>query len=91
MPQTATPLADSVEDPWIRRELKRLAAVAIVRESAYFMEAERRGIHIPGPNPYDRTVSKRSWERSVHEWRHALQDAILHVHGVRMTYSKSSF
>ena len=57
-------------DGWPRRELKRQAAVAAVKELAVYqeLEASRAAGYeagaVPGtPDPRDRATSKRRWEK----------------------------
>ena len=59
------------EEVWERRTAHRLAGVGAIKRSAhYLIVTEDTGNARPKtPDPGDRTVSKRSWERGVQQWR----------------------
>jgi hypothetical protein len=65
--------ASPEEDVWERRTRKRLNAVAHVLKTADYIEVLNRGLHVDAPDPLDRSVSKRSWEKSVQVWRATLR------------------
>jgi len=63
-------------DPWPRRTLKRLAAVDhIKRTAAYAAYVESARPPLDAPDPLDRTISKRQWEKIVQAWRAELRRA----------------
>ena len=63
------------EAVWAVRQQTRLAGVRHVRRSQdYIVCILVGGTGITEPNPYDTTVSKRSWERSVNSWRRDLKE-----------------
>ena len=63
------------EAAWAVRQQHRLAGVRHVRRSQdYIVCMLVGGTGITEPNPYDTTVSKRSWEKSVQRWRHDLKE-----------------
>ena len=62
--------AESVEQ---RRLRKRHASVAAIMRTPEFIECQRLGLHVVGPDPADLAVSKRRFERSIQDWRRALK------------------
>lgn len=71
------------EEVWQFREQKRQSAVALFKKSMEYQHLEscRRK---PGgraataavphsPDPWDRSISKRAWERSIFEWKACLR------------------
>ena len=63
------------EAVWAVRQQHRLAGVRHVRRSQdYIVCMLVGGTGITEPNPYDTTVSKRSWERYVNTWRRDLKE-----------------
>ena len=63
------------EAMWAVRQQHRLAGVRHVRRSQdYIVFMLVGGTGITEPNPYDTTVSKRSWEKSFQRWRHDLKE-----------------
>ena len=63
------------EAVWAVRQQHRLAGVRHVRRSQDYIVCMRvGGTGITEPNPYDTTVVKRSWEKSVQSWRHDLKE-----------------
>ena len=67
-----TPNGD--ENDWQRRLSHRLAGVRSVKTSSDYAACCARP---PTPDPYDRTVTKRRWERSIQEFRQALRGEVL--------------
>ena len=66
---------ETEEQMWERRGSHRRAGIAAVKRSADYIAALKRcGQRPTTPCPEDRTISKRSWERSVQEWRVFLRD-----------------
>ena len=66
---------ETEEQMWERRGSHRRAGIAAVKRSADYIAAlERCGQRPTTPCPEDRTISKRSWERSVQGWRVFLRD-----------------
>lgn len=71
---------EDVED-WERREDKRVKAIDMVKGTSLYQDAHTQvrasdpncGTRAPTtPDPHDRAMSKRKWERVVLEWRAAL-------------------
>ena len=58
------------ETTWRRRACKRLAAVSAVKATRDYMTCRSRP---PTPDPFDRTVTKRCWERSIQNFRRVLR------------------
>jgi hypothetical protein len=71
--QTAPSTMDASDEVWARRHTKRWNAVHHVLKSDDYKECVRMGYVIAAPDPEDRRVSKRAWERSVQDWRKALK------------------
>ena len=66
---------ETEEQMWERRGSHRRAGIAAVKRSADYIAALKRCSQRPAtPCPEDRTISKRSWERSVQGWRVFLRD-----------------
>lgn len=64
------------EEVWRRRSAHRAAGVAAVKRSADYISAAA-GPRVPRPktpDPTDRKLSKRAWERGVQQWRMDLKD-----------------
>ena len=58
---------------WSRRLAKRLAGVSFVKATADYAACYPRP---PAPDPSDRTVSKRGWERSMQDFRCRIRSAL---------------
>lgn len=58
---------------WQRRTFKRLLAVTAIKASPEYDYPGNAELRPQTPDPYDRGVSKRRWEKSVMHWRHALR------------------
>ncbi len=75
--QGKEPLGEPGETAWAHRLCHRSDAVDAVKRSADYeamVELVSSGRLDPGtrphtPNPLDRTISKRHWERTVQDWR----------------------
>ena len=53
----------------------RKAGVRAIKRTPEYMAATRALVPRPRtPNPTDRTLSKRAWERSVQVWRKGLKE-----------------
>lgn len=66
------------EEVWQRRSAHRAAGVAAVKRSADYISATADP-HVPRPNtpdPTDRKLSKRAWERGVQQWRMDLKAVV---------------
>jgi len=66
------------EEVWQRRSAHRAAGVAAVKRSADYISATADP-HVPRPNtpdPTDRMLSKRAWERGVQQWRMDLKAVV---------------
>ena len=70
---------ESNEEDWQRRLAHRAAGVAAVKRSADYLSvtADPNVARPTTPDPTDRTLSKRTWERGVQLWRFALRDVVL--------------
>ena len=64
----------------LRRQIKRQAAVAAIKNTPAYIVVKARGRRSPTPDPEDRTISKRSWERSIMEWRKNLREQLRDLH-----------
>ena len=64
----------------IRRQIKRQAAVAAIKNTPAYIVVKTKGIRSPTPDPENRNISKRSWERSVMEWRKSLREQLRELH-----------
>ena len=71
-------IAECEEVVWGRRHAKRSAGVDAVKRSADYMCLIDRAIQPrpTTPDPLDRQVSKRRWERSVQAWRANIANAV---------------
>ena len=58
------------ETIWRRHLAKRLAGVRFVKATADYAACCSRP---PTPDPFDRTVTKRKWEKSMQDFRRALR------------------
>ena len=66
------------EEVWQRRSAHRAAGVAAVKRSADYISATADP-HVPRPNtpnPTDRKLAKRAWERGVQQWRMDLKAVV---------------
>lgn len=82
-----------MEEVWRHRCLHRQDGVCAVKRSVHYTILEAAQVQRPkSPDPQDRTVSKRDWERSVQRWRFGLavgcaalsRDAIMEVGALRL-------
>ena len=64
---------------WQRRTFKRLQAVSAIKASPEY-DYPGNAMRPQTPDPYDRGVSKRRWEKGVMHWRRALRGAL----GIRL-------
>ena len=78
---------------WRHRCLHRQDGVRAVKRSLHYTILEAAQLQRPkSPDPQDRTVSKRDWERRVQQWRFGLavgcaalsRDAIMEVGAIRL-------
>ena len=80
----ATPVLNQCPDAWARRHSKRAEAIAAVKRSHEYQafssssqefqdDCRLRLSMIDEPDPSDRSISKRSWERAVQVWRFDLR------------------
>ena len=68
------------DDPdWLRRSTRRQAAVAAIKKKQLYvnltfarMQGTANGDEPTTPDPTDRLISKRSWEKHMQDWRRAL-------------------
>jgi len=68
------PIPAASEGEWQTRNLKREAAIAMVRKSPEFKKCVAAGRQLPaGPDPSDRSISKRQWEMQVMKFRDAVK------------------
>ena len=66
------------EEVWQRRSKHRAAGVEAVKRSADYITAAANP-HVPRdktPDPTDRKLSKRAWERGVQQWRMDLKPVV---------------
>ena len=63
-------------DVWQQRLNKRQHAVHSIKKKPEYMSwlANKVSVRPLTPDPQDAKVSKRQWERSVQQWRRALQE-----------------
>ena len=75
------PNEDVTEEVWQRRSAHRLAGVTAVKRSTDYVAAtDDPNVPRPStPDPTDRRVSKRAWERSVQEWRLGLKAVVANL------------
>ena len=69
------------EETWQRREAHRTAGVVAVKRSRQYLivTEDTENARPKTPNPRDRTLSKRGWERGVQVWRVKLEAAAIAV------------
>ena len=69
------------EDTALRRVAKRVEAMAAIRRTPAYIIVSRRWAALPRPpDPHDRTVSKRTWEKSVMNYRQTLRKLLWEIH-----------
>ena len=61
--------SSEVEEVWRVRSAKRLAAVQFVKSTPDYLTC---AVRPSTPDPYDRAISKRTWEIGVRVWRRML-------------------
>ena len=61
---------------WQRRIRHRRAAVTHIKCTPEYVAANAHSSRPRTPDPEDRNVSKRSWEKSVKAWRRDLQHLV---------------
>ena len=66
---------------WQRRSAHRAAGVAAVKRSADYISAtaDPRVPRPKTPDPTDRKLSKRAWERGVQQWRMDLKSVVANL------------
>ena len=64
------------EADWQRRVSHRCATVRYVKSTWEYKASAANSSRPSTPNPEDRDVSKRVWEKSIKTWRRDLQDLI---------------
>ena len=64
------------EADWQRRLSHRRAVVSYVKSTWEYKASAANSSRPSTPNPEDRDVSKRVWEKSIKTWRRDLQDLI---------------
>ena len=64
------------EEDWERRIRHRRAAVNHIKCTPEYVAANAHSSRPPTPDPEDRNVSKRSWEKSVQAWRRDLKHLV---------------
>ena len=69
------------EEVWQRRSAHRAAGVAAVKRSADYISAtaDPRVPRPKTPDPTDRKLSKRAWERGVQQWRMDLKGVVANL------------
>ena len=76
------PNEDCTEEERQRRSAKRVAGVAAVKRSTDYYVVAIANPSVPRPStpdPTDKKVSKRSWERSMQEWRWDLKGVVANL------------
>ena len=65
------------QDNWPARQKKREAGVQYIKGTMEYRQSQERSPHSRPrtPDPTDRTISKRSWERGMQLWRSELRAA----------------
>ena len=67
---------DSEETTWERRHEKRMPIYLAILESEDGVFLASHDVRSPlGPNPFDRSLSKRTWEKLIQDWRHEIANA----------------
>merc|ERR1712061_552752 len=68
------PIPAASEGEWQTRNQKREAAITMVRKSPEFRKCVAAGRQLPaGPEPSDRSISKRQWEVQLMKFRDAVK------------------
>jgi len=93
LPQARSPAAameagelNGSEEEWQRRATKRRAIVEVTKELPAYKARRARRLQSDAadsprtPDPEDRQLSKRTWEKMIAEWRLSIKDT-LDVHG----------
>ena len=79
-PMWVSPILSDVlagpEEDWQRRIRHRRAAVTHIKCTPEYVAANAHSSRPRTPDPEDRNVSKRSWEKSVKAWRRDLQHLV---------------
>eukprot|EP00929_Paragymnodinium_shiwhaense_P118314 TRINITY_DN90250_c0_g1_i1.p1 TRINITY_DN90250_c0_g1~~TRINITY_DN90250_c0_g1_i1.p1 ORF type:complete len:339 (-),score=83.21 TRINITY_DN90250_c0_g1_i1:160-1176(-) len=80
--QTAYGPAEASEEDWQRRHAKRQAVLLSIKRRPEYQHAcdlwassEELTALLRGPNPFDRSISKRSWESAMRNWQQDLRVA----------------
>eukprot|EP00972_Heterocapsa_arctica_P055703 8218803-Heterocapsa_arctica.AAC.1 len=68
----STPVHD-----WEDRSERRIKLLEIVQARFPFSEERFQNSRIPMPDPFDRSISKRSWEGLVRQWKSSLKNISL--------------
>lgn len=64
------------EADWQRRLSHRRAGVSYVKSTWEYKTSAANSSRPPTPNPADRNVSKRMWEKAIQTWRRDLKDLV---------------
>ena len=64
----------------LRRVNKRQAAVSAIKMTPAYILVQSRGKRSATPDPEDRGMSKRAWERSIMIWRRDLREQLQQLH-----------
>ena len=82
------PFLNQCPDAWARRHRKRADIIAVIKRSheyqdfcrcsQEYQDSCRRRLRLVEPDPADRSISKRAWEKAVRTWRVDLRL----VHGI---------
>ena len=80
-PVTALPRGLCFWEEWVRRTAHRAAVLAAVKRGANYLAATQDPTfpRPQTPDPTDRTVSKRRWERGVQQWRKDLEGVVANL------------
>ena len=80
------------EEVRAKRIAKRVEGVSAVQRSTAYIIASLHCSELPqAPYPYDTTVSKRSWEKSMMAYRRALKDALRQIHSEAATHVSDTY
>ena len=65
---------DVPEEVWARRMAKRAETIRVWKNTHLYRHYRAAAHRLPTPDPSDRNISKRAWEREVQYWKEDLRD-----------------
>lgn len=72
---------ESPDETSARRVAKRVEGLSSLQRRPAFILAVLHGVELPAaPNPYDLSISKRTWETEMQRWRAALREVLHDIH-----------